>query len=237
MQPVAQRDLARLRTRRLALRHYCCLLRRAPTSPSRCPSQHFNATETVPINWQITWHTISLPRSNKAGSPHCRHPTQGGGRAPLTLFGLCGEQAVRCFVGICRRSPLERCQIQRAGAWMGSDKDGRPFSAGRSASGIRNPGLACHERGRVGQPTTSPWQSHVTGCPKRRVDLRPCLELSTASVSYSARSSCSVTAAAVANAGDLATEPRLEDVRPREPRCCNPGSMPQRWNNILSIRV
>src|SRR5436305_1258682 len=85
MQPVAQRDLARLRTRRLALRHYCCLLRRAPTSPSRCPSQHFNATETVPINWQITWHTIP-PTSNKQGRiTPSRHPTQGGGRAPLTI--------------------------------------------------------------------------------------------------------------------------------------------------------
>src|SRR5204862_4243161 len=94
MQPVAQRDLARLRTRRLALRHYCCLLRRAPTSPSRCPSQHFNATETVPINWQLTWHTIPLPRSNKAGSPHCRHPTQGGGRAPLTK--KCSLPLSRC---------------------------------------------------------------------------------------------------------------------------------------------
>src|SRR5690242_9610329 len=88
MQPVAQRDLARLRTRRLALRDNCRLLRRAPTAPSRCPSQHFNATETVPINWQITWHTIPLPRSNKAGSPHCRHPTQGGGRAPLTAHPI-----------------------------------------------------------------------------------------------------------------------------------------------------
>jgi short chain dehydrogenase len=66
------------------------------------------------------------------------------------LFGLCGEQALRCFAGLCRRSPLERRQIQCAGAWMGSDKDGRPLSAGRSSSGVRNPGLACYERGRVG---------------------------------------------------------------------------------------
>ena len=35
-------------------------------------------------------------------------------------------------------------------AWMGSDKDGRRFSAGRSPSRMRNPGVACHERGRVG---------------------------------------------------------------------------------------
>ena len=62
---------------------------------------------------------------------------------------LRGEQAVRCFAGICRRSSLERRQIQCARAWMGSDKHGRPLSAGRSSSGVRNPGLACHERGRV----------------------------------------------------------------------------------------
>ena len=60
MQPVAQRDLACLRTRRLALRDNRGLLRRTPMSPSRCPSQDFHATETVPINWQITWHTIPL---------------------------------------------------------------------------------------------------------------------------------------------------------------------------------
>src|SRR5271163_1165198 len=59
------------------------------------------------------------------------------------LVSLRGEQAVRCLAGICRRSPLERHQIQRAGAWMGSDKDGRRFSAGRSASRMRNPGVAC----------------------------------------------------------------------------------------------
>src|SRR5215470_9601689 len=85
MQPVAQRDLARLRTRRPALRHNRGLLRRAPTSPSWCPTQHFNATETVPINWQITWHTIPLPRSNKAGSPHRTHPVQRANHAPLTI--------------------------------------------------------------------------------------------------------------------------------------------------------
>ena len=66
------------------------------------------------------------------------------------LFGLRGEQALRCFARLCRRSPLERRQIQCAGAWMGSDKDGRPLSAGRSSSGVRNPGLACYERRRAG---------------------------------------------------------------------------------------
>src|ERR1700737_3845012 len=59
------------------------------------------------------------------------------------LVGLRGEQAVRCFAGICRRSPLERRESQRTGAWMGSDKDGRRFSAGGSASRRRNPGVAC----------------------------------------------------------------------------------------------
>src|SRR5215510_11241942 len=62
MQPVAQRDLARLRARRLALRDDRSLLLIAPASASRRPRQDFNATETVPINWQITWHTIPLPR-------------------------------------------------------------------------------------------------------------------------------------------------------------------------------
>ena len=28
---------------------------------------------------------------------------------------------------------------------VGSDQDGRPFSTGRSSSGVRNPGVACHE--------------------------------------------------------------------------------------------
>ena len=80
------------------------------------------------------------------------------------LVGLRREQAVRCFAGICRRSPLERRQSQRAGAWMGSDKDGRPFSAGRSASGMRNPGVACHERGRVGAIERRVFLSSTPSC-------------------------------------------------------------------------
>ena len=51
---------------------------------------------------------------------------------------------MRCFAGICRRSPLERRESQRARAWLGSDKDGWPFSTGRSSPGVRNSGLACH---------------------------------------------------------------------------------------------
>src|SRR4051794_18302783 len=69
MQPVAQRDLARLRTRRLALSDDRRLLLIGPASPARCPSQDFHATETVPINWQITWHTIPLPRSTRQDHP------------------------------------------------------------------------------------------------------------------------------------------------------------------------
>ena len=57
---------------------------------------------------------------------------------------------MRCIAGICRRAPLGGGEIQRLGARMGSDQDGRPFSAGRSSSGLSNPGLACHERGRAG---------------------------------------------------------------------------------------
>ena len=78
--------------------------------------------------------------------------------------GLRGEQAVRCFVGVCRRSPLERRESQRAGAWMGSDKDGRRFSAGRSASRMRNPGGACHERGRVGAIERRVFLSSTPSC-------------------------------------------------------------------------
>ena len=43
-------------------------------APGALLSGELYATETVPINWQITWHTIPLPRSNKAGSPHRPHP-------------------------------------------------------------------------------------------------------------------------------------------------------------------
>jgi hypothetical protein len=68
MQPVVQRHLARLRTRRLALCNNRFLLRRAPTSPSWRPGRNLHASETVPINWQITWHIISLARSNRQNS-------------------------------------------------------------------------------------------------------------------------------------------------------------------------
>jgi hypothetical protein len=34
---------------------------------------------------------------------------------------------------------------------MGSDKDGRPFSAGQSAPGMRNPGVACQSEDKLAQ--------------------------------------------------------------------------------------
>src|SRR6185437_6058340 len=86
VQPVAQRDLARLRARRLALRDDRSLLLIAPASAARRSCQHFHATETVPINWQITWHTIPLPRLNQAGSPHPRRSAQAGDQASLTAY-------------------------------------------------------------------------------------------------------------------------------------------------------
>ena len=55
------------------------------------------------------------------------------------LVGLRGEQALRRPARLCRRSPLEGRQIQRAGAWVGADKDGRPFSPGRSSAKAVSP--------------------------------------------------------------------------------------------------
>src|SRR3954447_10264258 len=62
VQPVAQRDRARHRPRRKALRDNRRLLRRAPAPPPPRSRQNLNTPETVPINWQITWQT-SLPVS------------------------------------------------------------------------------------------------------------------------------------------------------------------------------
>ena len=47
---------------------------------------------------------------------------------------------------------------------MGSDKNGRPFSAGRSSSGLRNPGVACHERRRVGEIDWRVFLSSTPSC-------------------------------------------------------------------------
>src|SRR3954468_12422567 len=66
VQSVAQCDRARYRSRRKALRDNRRLLRRAPAPPTRHSRQHLNTTETVPINWQITWQT-SLPASTEQG--------------------------------------------------------------------------------------------------------------------------------------------------------------------------
>ena len=65
------------------------------------------------------------------------------------LVGLCGVQALGCSARICRRAALEERPIQRAGARMGADEDGRPFSSRRSAAGVCDPDVACHERRRV----------------------------------------------------------------------------------------
>src|SRR3954463_9064730 len=66
VQPMAQRNRARDRPRRQALRDNCRLLRRAPAPPPWRSRQNLNPPETVPINWQITWQ-ISLPASLKQG--------------------------------------------------------------------------------------------------------------------------------------------------------------------------
>ena len=65
MQPVPQRDRARHRPRRQAFRNNRRLLRGAPAPSPRRPGQHLHATKTVPIIWQMTWHTILLPRSKR----------------------------------------------------------------------------------------------------------------------------------------------------------------------------
>ena len=78
--------------------------------------------------------------------------------SPVVLFDIAingpvslrGEQAVRCFAGICRRSPLEGRESQRTRAWMGGDKDGRTVSPGRSPARVYYPGVACHQRRRIG---------------------------------------------------------------------------------------
>src|SRR5205814_2995712 len=67
MKPVAQRDLTRPCPRCQALRDNRRLLRIAPASPPRRSRQNLHPTKTVPINWQITWHTIP-PASINRGS-------------------------------------------------------------------------------------------------------------------------------------------------------------------------
>src|SRR6516165_4794510 len=70
MKPVAQRDVARLRPRCHALRDNPSLLRITPAAPPRRSCQNLHPTKTVPINWQITWHTIPLLDQN-----HCSRIT------------------------------------------------------------------------------------------------------------------------------------------------------------------
>src|SRR5215471_18981847 len=70
MKPVAQRDLARLRPRCHALRDNRNLLRITPAAPPRRSRQNLHPTKTVPINWQITWHTIPPARSKPLQQDH-----------------------------------------------------------------------------------------------------------------------------------------------------------------------
>jgi NAD(P)-dependent dehydrogenase (short-subunit alcohol dehydrogenase family) len=48
-----------------------------------------------------------IVRASAYGRPALDQPTVE------RVVGLCGDQAVRCFAGVCRRSPLGRGQIQR----------------------------------------------------------------------------------------------------------------------------
>jgi hypothetical protein len=86
MQPVAQRNRARDRTRRKALGDNRRLLGRASLAPARCPGQHPQPTETVPINWQISWQTIPLPRLHEV-SPSA---SEDGNREtlPVIVWGI-----------------------------------------------------------------------------------------------------------------------------------------------------
>ena len=92
-------------------------------------------------------HEVVLHGRNEGRSRDALAAAAGARGVVERPVSLRGEQAVRCFAGICRRSPLARRHIQRAGTWMGGNKDGRPFSARRSSSGVRHPELACDERG------------------------------------------------------------------------------------------
>ena len=59
--------------------------------PVGAVSQEFHATETAPINWEITWHTLRLPRSSTAGSLHRPHLVQGSSQAPLAVLPIPGQ--------------------------------------------------------------------------------------------------------------------------------------------------
>ena len=63
--------------------------------------------------------------------------------APLERFdGLRGEQASRCDAGLRHCSALAGRLLERAGARMGADQDGRFRRARRHGSGASDPGLA-----------------------------------------------------------------------------------------------
>ena len=82
MQPVAQRYLSRLCTRRLSLCYYRYFLCRAPTAPSRVPVSTSTLLKLCPSIGKLLRTLALLPRSND-GSPHPCHPAQGGGQASL----------------------------------------------------------------------------------------------------------------------------------------------------------
>src|SRR5437016_3442528 len=90
MKPVAQRDLTRPCPRCQALRDNRRLLRIAPASPPRRSRQNLHPTKTVPINWQITWHTIP-PASINRGSRITPSPSPaarwGSGSAYVFVVG------------------------------------------------------------------------------------------------------------------------------------------------------
>src|SRR5438874_355469 len=112
MQAVPQGNRARHRPWRQALGDDGHLLRHAPAPPSRRPSQYLDPTETVPVNWQITWHTshCDLPR-NAAASPHCRQPAQGEDRALLTVYVWADGVYLQA-----RMKPAAECMLMLIGA-------------------------------------------------------------------------------------------------------------------------
>ena len=68
MQPVAQRDRARHRSRRQALRDNRRLLRRAPAPPPRRSRQNLNRRKLCPSIGKLLGKPASLPRLNETGS-------------------------------------------------------------------------------------------------------------------------------------------------------------------------
>jgi len=74
--------------------------------------------------------------------------------------GLCRKQALRRVACFRRRSALEECLVQRTGARLGTDQDGRSFGTRWYEKGACNAGMARHE-----------WRS--TGAVDRQIFLPP----------------------------------------------------------------